>query len=292
MPTLVAYWLVVAIWSTTPLAIKWGAVDTGFSFAAASRMALAVCCAGLLLRVFRIQFPVHKTAILSYLCAGFGLFGAMYCVYWAAQTIESGLMSVVFGLSPFVTSVLTYFVLGGPAFSVSRVTGMLLGVGGLALVFLSDGLSVSSAMLAGVLALLFGVLVHAGSLVGLKRLADQSHPLATTTGALMVATPLFLLAWIFEGAPVPSVFSAKGLWSIVYLGTFGSVLGFALYYLILRKMEPASVAMITVVTPILALFIGKWFNNEQLPAMVWGGAVMISLGLAVHQIGTLKSRGA
>ena len=292
MPTIVAYWLVVLIWSTTPLAIKWGAMDTGFSFAAGSRMLIAVVSSVVVLRLFSIKFPVHKRAIQSYLCAGLGLFGAMYCVYWAALTVDSGLMSVVFGLSPFVTSVLAIFLLKSTGFSCARLIGTVLGVSGLSLVFLSDGFSLDSDMLVGLLALLLGVLVHAGSLVGLKRLSDQSHPLATTAGALTVATPLFILAWALQGAPFPDAMSARAVGSIVYLGTFGSVLGFALYYLILRKMEPSSVAMITVVTPLIALCIGQWLNDEHMPGMVWIGALTISAGLGLHQWGGTKNRRA
>jgi drug/metabolite transporter (DMT)-like permease len=137
---------------------------------------------------------------------------------------------------------------------------------------------------------LLGVFFYADSLVGLKRIADQSHPLATTAGALVVASPLFLIAWFLKGALLPQDWSGRGLGSIFYLGIFGSVLGFALYYLVFRKMESASVVMITVVTPILALFTGKTFNEEKLPALVWGGALMICVGLAIHQISTTRAR--
>jgi drug/metabolite transporter (DMT)-like permease len=71
--------------------------------------------------------------------------------------------------------------------------------------------------------------------------------------------------------------------AIVYLGVFGSVLGFALYYYIIKHMEAGKVALITLVTPVLALLLGSWLNGESVPLRVWLGAGCITLGLALHQ---------
>lgn len=289
MPVSLAYLLVVLIWATAPLAIQWSAVETGFSFAAASRMLLAMVFALGLLRLLGIGMPLHRRALLSYLCAGLGLFAAMYLVYWAALRVESGLMSVIFGLSPLVASLLAWLWLPASPLSLWRLAGMLLGVLGLAAVFLGDGLILRPGMALGVAALLVAVLAHTASLVGLKRLDDDSHPLATTAGALSVAAPLFVLAWLGEGAPWPAAISWRGGLSIIYMGLFGSVLGFALYYLIVRRLAAASVAMVTVITPVLALLVGRVFNGEVLPALVWVGAGLISTGLLLHQLGPALS---
>src|SRR5690554_358955 len=106
MPVPLAYLGVVLIWATTPLAIQWGTLGSSFSFAAMLRMLMALVCALLVLAIWRIPLALHARALRSYLCAGLGLFLAMSCVYWASTRIESGLMSVIFGLSPLMTSAL------------------------------------------------------------------------------------------------------------------------------------------------------------------------------------------
>ncbi|WP_218573677.1 DMT family transporter [Pseudomonas sp. OIL-1] len=279
----VAYGVVVVIWATTPLAIQWGAVDSGFSLAAMLRMVLALGCASLVLALWRIPLALHRRALSSYACAGLGLFLAMFCVYWASTRIESGLMSVIFGTSPLVTSLLAAWWLQERAFTPLRLAGMLMGLAGLALIFLDGTLVMQPGFAAGVMALLLGVLCNSASLVGLKVINDDSHPLATTTGALLVAAPLFTLAWWLDGALWPDSFSLRSSLSIVYLGVLGSVLGFALYYFIVRNMESASVALILVITPVLALVVGRVFNAEELPPEVWWGAILIGLGLLLHQ---------
>ncbi|MCO6056905.1 DMT family transporter [Pseudomonas sp. MOB-449] len=282
-----AYGLVVLIWATTPLAIQWGALDTGFTFAAATRMAIGLAFALLLSSLLGLRLPLHRRALQSYLCAGGGLFGAMLGVYWAAQRVDSGLMSVIFGLSPLVTSLLAAFWLGEALLSPLRLAGMLLGLAGLGIIFLDHGQpQLGDGAPAGLGVLLLAVLINAASLVGLKRLGNQGPPLATTVGSLLVATPLFLLAWWLDGAALPAQLSWRGGLSILYLGLFGSVLGFALYYYILHRLDPTRVALILVITPLLSLLVGQAFNSERLPSQVWLGAVVIALGLLLDRRGS------
>jgi drug/metabolite transporter (DMT)-like permease len=166
------------------------------------------------------------------------------------------------------------------------VIGMLLGLAGLALIFADLRLTTAGGGLAAILVLLCAVLSHAASLVGLKWIADDSSPLATVTGALLVAAPLFLLSWWLTGGSLPPTLSLRGGLSILYLGVFGSVLGFALYYYIVRHLSSARVSLILVITPVLALLIGRLFNDEQLPSQVWLGAAVICCGLLLHQRGS------
>lgn len=282
-PVALPYLGVVFIWATTPLAIQWGTQESSFSFAVMVRMVLALACAFTVLALWRIPLALHSRALRSYLCAGLGIFLAMSCVYWASIRIESGLMSVIFGLSPLVTSALAAWWLGENNFSLLRLLGMSSGVAGLGVIFLNQGLIFQTGFTAGVMALLIGVVCNSASLVGLKVIADDSHPMATTTGALLVAVPLFFLSWWLGDGAWPAQLSLRASLSIAYLGVFGSVLGFTMYYYIIRHMSPASVALILVITPVLALMVGKIFNAEQLPPGVWFGAFLIGLGLLLHQ---------
>jgi drug/metabolite transporter (DMT)-like permease len=86
MSLLTAYLTVILIWSTTPLAIKWSTQGTGFAFA--------------IMTLWRVGMPMHRRARMSYLVGGLGVFGAMTLTYWGSQYIHSGLISVLFGLSP------------------------------------------------------------------------------------------------------------------------------------------------------------------------------------------------
>ena len=147
----ISYLSVILIWSTTPLAIQWSGHDVGFQFGVAARMAIGLIALLVLLHLMKIELPWHKKARRIYLISGSTLYVAMSFVYWAAQHIPSGWISVVFGLSPIITSVLASLILKDSHLSGTRLAGMLTGVFGLIVVFI-EGMSISVAALLGITA--------------------------------------------------------------------------------------------------------------------------------------------
>jgi len=278
-----AYLGIILIWSTTPLAIQWSAQGTGFALAVFARMSIGVALAAVLLVVWRIGFPLHARARRSYLVGGLGLFGAMSLTYWGARHVHSGLVSVLFGLSPLLTGVFAALWLGERALTPLRLAGMLLGTAGLATIFAQGEGAGGSQASAGLAALLLAVAIYSASLVWIKRIGDDSPPLATTAGTLAVSLPLFALVWWCADGSVPTAVLPRAGAAIVYLGVFGSVLGFALYYYVIRHTTAGSVALITLVTPVLALLLGHALNGEEIAARVWLGAALITGGLVLHQ---------
>ena len=278
-----AYLTVILIWSTTPLAIKWSAQGTGFAFAVAARMLIGLAVAVVILAFWRVGLPMHRRARLSYLAGGLGLFGAMILTYWGAQYIHAGLVSVLFGLSPLVTGLMALVWLEEEALGPAKLAGMLLGVAGLAVIFGDSHEMAGDHTVAGVAALLAAVAIYSASLVWIKRIGDDSPPLATTAGTLAVSLPLFGLAWWLSDGHLPAQVPARAGAAIVYLGVFGSVLGFALYYYVIKHMETGKVALITLVTPVIALLLGSLLNGEVVSVRVWLGAALIGLGLSLHQ---------
>ena len=57
-----AFIVVVLIWSTTPLAVKWSGEGPGFIFGAFSRMAFAVVLCLVIINAMRAKRPWHREA--------------------------------------------------------------------------------------------------------------------------------------------------------------------------------------------------------------------------------------
>lgn len=277
-----AFVIVILIWSTTPLAIKWSAEGAGFSYAVLARMALGLLICVALLALLRIRPPLHKRALHSYVASGSSMAGTMILAYWSSQYVSSGMISLLFGLSPLITSLGAALWLKEEALTLNKMAGMLLGLVGLVLVF-RGGLAVGAAW--GLLALFVAVVMQALGLVWIKKIGDDSPPLATTCGSLLVAFPLFLLAWwVFDGH-VPQDIAPRALGGIVYLGSVGSVLGFLLYYYLIKHMNTGRIALINLITPVLSMLLGHTLNHEAILPQVWLGASFILLGLALHRWG-------
>ncbi len=279
-----AYIGVILIWSTTPLAIQWSNDEVGFLFGITSRMILGVVAGLLVALLFSIRLPWHADARRTYFAAGLGLFFAMTSVYWSSQFIPSGWISVLFGLAPIVTGLMASLLLAEQALTISRLFGMLLGLAGLAIMLLgSQALGPDSAY--GIAGMVFSVLAYSASAVAVKRIGADIPALATTIGGLIVTVPLLVGLYLVSGQPLPSSAPPRAMMSIIYLGLIGSVLGFAMYYYVLRHVEATRVALITLVTPVLALILGHNLNDEPIQTEVITGTAAILSGLLLFEYG-------
>ncbi len=283
-----AYLSIILIWSTTPLAIQWSSTGDGFLFPVMLRMVIGLAICVLMLPILKVKMPWHRDARNTYLAAGLGIFGTMLCVYWGARYISSGLIALLFGLTPIFTSIAAAFWLQERNFSAGKIIGTALGLIGLVAIF-GSGLLLGEHAIAGILVVLLAVMLQSVSLVWVKRIGASIPAMAVTSGALMLVAPLLLLCWgIFDGHLPPSVSSRAG-WSIVYLGIFGSVLGFNFYFYVIKRMEAGQIALITLITPVSALLLGQYLNGEKIQSGVWLGAACVLIGLLSHQWQVLSS---
>ena len=117
-------------------------------------------------------------------------------------------------------------------------------------------------------------------------------PLSITAGSLLVATPLYI-ANVFISSGFPEAIPMRSLYSIIYLAVVGSAIGFPLYFYLLTQISATKLALIALITPVTALLLGAWLNDEQVNTQVWLGTALILGGLAMYQFGhriSLKNR--
>ncbi len=283
-----AYFSIILIWSTTPLAIQWSNSGEGFLFPVMARMVIGLILCLALLAVMRVRMPWHAAARKTYLAAGSGILGTMLCVYWGAQYISSGMIALLFALSPLFTSLAAKWWLGNEHITATKLVGILLGLLGLAAIF-SSGLTLGAHAANGIAVVLIAVILQSFSLVWVKRIGASIPAMAVTSGALMLVAPALLLLWkIFDGS-MPHALNVRALWSIVYLGIFGSVLAFSFYFYVIKRMQAGQIALITLITPVSALWLGHVLNQEVIQQGLWAGTACVLLGLLMHQWETLRN---
>jgi drug/metabolite transporter (DMT)-like permease len=280
------YLSVVLIWSTTPLFIKLSVDSLDYIQASALRMWLSLALCFLMMRLLSVPFRLTREAIYRYFVGATAVSGAMLCVYWSAQTLPSGLVAVVWGLSPLVVSLYSMLLIPQTRLSVLQILCMLLAVFGLYYIF-AQGVAIGAHLVMALLVLLLGVNFHSVSSVLLQRVRifkpeNNMHPLEQTTGALLLSAPVYGLMWLMLSGPLPDEISDTSIMAILYLATLGSVAGFIGYYYLLNKMSASSVALITIITPVLALMLGAYVAHEALHERTWIGAGFILLALTLY----------
>lgn len=276
------YLMVVLIWASTPLGIKLSSDSLSFVASVASRVGLALCLAVLILLVLGKPLVRERSDWKVYFSAALGIFPALPLVYWAAQFIPSGLISVLFGLTPFMTGIMTMLVLKTNPFNPQRLFGLFMALLGLLVIFQSQ-IKLGPDAAYGVAAVLLSLSILSFSSVLLQRHASSIEPIRQATGALLVAFPGLLLCWLVMDGQLPGEISSTALSAIAYLAVFGSLLGYPAYFYLLKHLSASTVSLTTLITPGIALVLGTVIAGEKIQPVVVLGAVLILFSLLFYQ---------
>ena len=203
----------------------------------------------------------------------------------ALENASAGFVTLISTLIPLVTAVVAHFMLAEERLEIVTVGGLLLGLGGVAVLLLGGDSGIAEGgnpLLAGGFGLVSVVSVSFAAVYG-KRYAGQYSVLGVTGVQLVVGSlSLALLALAVEGVPAnPSI---AGRLSVVYVGLLGTFLPLALYYFLIRHVTVTYSTIIGYIVPFIAVFAGVVVLDEQLqPGIVIGGALVL-LGLVVTDL--------
>lgn len=277
-----AYVLVIAIWATTPLAIQWsGHLD--WFFGVAARILISAVIVIPLVFIFSKQsFSLKPQALKVYFAASLGMLGGMTPIYYAAQTMPSGWISIIFGLTPILIGLFSYLLMKNFTLTRNKIWGIFISFTGLLVIFSPHLNWHSSQMITGLLLALMGSSFHSLSTVLVKRFnhdIPNSHVVAGTVWISAVVYTLLHPEYLWQFPEMDT----KSLGAIIYLGSVGSVFGFILYYYILKRLDAVKLGLITLITPVAAVFLGYFLNGEPLDALIILGVLLVILGLIVYE---------
>ena len=284
-----AYLAVILIWSTTPLGIVWSSESVSPSLALLLRMVIALVLGLAIIKLANIRFPWHKQALKLYAYSGLGIAGGMFFTYLAARSIPSGIISLIFGLSPLLSGLFAQQLFDAKPFTAVKKVALIIAFVGLMIVCF-DNLTISPAAYFDLLYVFIAVTLFSLSGVLVKSVVIEIHPIASTVGTLTLTMPFFICAWlIFDGNFVVPDWQVKSILSIIYLGVFGSLLGFIAYY-VLQRLSASTVSLVTLITPIIAIFLGSQLNSEVVSQGLIFGTGLVLTGLFLYFFGHLALR--
>jgi drug/metabolite transporter (DMT)-like permease len=157
-----------------------------------------------------------------------------------------------------------------------------LGVSGLWVMF-GSAVQLGHDAALGITGVLASTFLHAVSSVWIKRIDGKIPALSQVTGGLLLSLPLYLLTWATFDGHWPAEIPPVSLASIIYLGVIATTVGFMLYYYLLIHQSATKVALITLVSPVMALLLGHTVNHEPLTIKVATGTLLILGALLMHE---------
>ncbi len=275
---------VALFWGGTFIAGHIVAKEIPHMIAAAGRFLVA--CVLLLVLAWRMEggLPrlnrqqIHATFGLG----ATGIFLYNICFFAALERMPAGRSALFVALNPVVTA-LAMALLFSERLGVKKWLGIAIAFVGAAIVITRGDLigaahDISSSVGSGELFMLTAVCAWAAyTILGRYALKGLS-PIAATTYASLWGLLLLSFGAVFQLPQLErSHLTLPVLASIVYLGVFGTVIGFVWYYEGVKKIGPARTAVFNNLVPVFGISFGALLLGEPiLASMVIGGLLVIA----------------
>lgn len=272
------YVLVVLIWGTTWIALKWQLGPVPIALSIAYRFGLAALLLFAWLAWRRQLAPPRGRALGWVLAQGLCLFCLNFvCFLKASQTVASGLVAVVFSSAALWNALLARLV-HGRAIAPQVLAGGALGLTGLVLLFWPE-ISGGHASLSGLAWALGGTLCFStGNLLSAALQAQGLRPVQTNAWGMAVGTALLLAYALAAGLPFAFDASPRYVGAWLYLAIPGSVIGFTAYLTLVGRLGPERAAYSTVLFPVVALNVSAWVEGYQWTAPALFGLALVMAG--------------
>jgi drug/metabolite transporter (DMT)-like permease len=277
-----AVWLVTAtIWGTSWSVIRIGLRDLPPLTFAAVRTALAgvvlLAIAGV---VASSRRPTPRN-VLFWALVGLPQLGIPYAlVFWAEQTISSGLTAMLFATFPAFTALTAHFMLHNEPLTGPKVLGTLLAVGAVALLASpAEGLGapslwhVAGVLVASVSAAVAAVLVR-------RHGRDTSTLWLTAIQVASAAVFLVVGALMLEGGADIRV-TARAVGSILYLAFVVTCGCYLSIFWLLKRLDTTFVSMSVAIETTFAVFWGAVLLDEPLRFSFLGGLALVVLSVVL-----------
>jgi drug/metabolite transporter (DMT)-like permease len=275
------YALICLIWGSTWLVIKIGLVGVPPFLGAGLRFALASAVLFALVFARGTSLALDRNGRVAVLSCGLLSFTLSYaCVYWAEQYISSGLAAILYCTMPLVTALLSRFWTRSESLSARKIGGIAVAMAGTAALFWPSE-SVARPQIVGMAVALVSVVASAANLVGVKKYGRDLDVFVMNALSMAMGAALLLCLSALTESHSAVAWSRSNLLAIVYLSLAGSVTAFLSYYSLVKVMDATRLSLITLIFPLVAVFLGWWFLHEAPPPSAWGGMAAVLLGVAV-----------
>jgi drug/metabolite transporter (DMT)-like permease len=201
----------------------------------------------------------------------------------AEQTIPSGLTSLLNSLVPIIVFIASV-IIGLQKASWKGFIGVILGFLGVAFIFrngISDLLDPNYKV--GIMFLGMAVCGWAVGTLYIKKNVHHSDNILLDLfyQFIFAAVVQWILAFTFSGDTIFKSWRLKSFFAVVYLGIFGSVLGFLCYHYALKKVTAVKASILSYFNTVIAITLGWLVLDEVITIDVVIATVLIITGVFI-----------
>jgi drug/metabolite transporter (DMT)-like permease len=284
-----AFLSIYLIWGSTYLAIRYAVATIPPLYTAGIRhltagLILLAWCARKRLRPTAAQLRASVVIGALFFLIGHGT------VHWAEQIVPSGLAALLIAIEPIFVFALSEAADRRWRMNARLLTGVVLGLAGVGLLFGKGVLTSAPGMATGSIAILVGAISWSAGIVYSRRSKLSGQPLLLSALSLVSGSILLLIAGTIAGEwqrLSPGAVSRTSWIALAYLILFGSVVAFTAYNWLMERYPPTLVATHTYINPIVAVLLGWILAGEPLTlnvglaaAMVIAAVMLVDRGMA------------
>ena len=277
-PLLALIW-VCFFWGTTWIGSKEGVKYVPAIQMCAIRQMLGGCIYLLYFLYKKHPWPKGKQWITIIILSALNFMLSNTLSTWGVKYISSGLGAIIAAIVPLWIVIITLF--EGDRLPKKAITGMLLGFGGVCIIFydhLKDFLN-ADFRLGIILSVIATISWAFGSLYTKKHAANFNPYFSIGLQMIISATALFGVSYTTGDIIHISSIPANGWWAILYLVIIGSVLTFIAYIYMLQQLATSQASIYAYTNPVVAVLLGALIFHEKLNIYIGIGGAVTILGI-------------
>jgi drug/metabolite transporter (DMT)-like permease len=290
---LIAFGCVYFFWGSTYVAIRFGVevlppfVLGAVRYTVSGLLMLVFCWArGISLRLSGREAWLQAT--IGVLMLTGGNVGLMY----AERTLASGLSALIIAVIPLYVALFEAVAPRGEGLRAKGWVGIAVGFVGL-VVLLAPGLRESfhgdqGQLVGGLFALGCALSWTAGTIMA-RRFKMPISPFASAGWQMLLAGLFNCVVMLMLNRHADSHWGTQAWSSVLYLVTFGSLVGYTAYIYLLEHVPVAKVATYAYINPIVAVALGALFLHERMVGIEYVGMAAILIAVWLVTSSKLKT---
>jgi len=278
---ILAFIAIYVIWGSTYLFNKIAVTELSPFFLASIRFLTAGFLILIIAKVLKKSLVITKKQLLNSLISGF-----LFLVYgngvfvWALKYVDSGFASLLASTQPLFVLLLLRLI-DQKQMQKKSIIGVLLGVFGMYLLVSQSEIAVSKESLLGIFMMFTCVLSWSYGSVFVSKADLPKNFFVSTSYQMIIAGILLCIAslgfdeeWI-----APTLWSSKVQGSMIFLVIFGGIFAFTSFNYLLKVVSPEKVSTSAYVNPVIAMFLGWYFLEEEFTTQSIVASIVLLTGV-------------
>ncbi|HAW48679.1 MAG TPA: EamA family transporter [Roseovarius sp.] len=247
------------------------------------RVALAALILMAILRLRGERLPRGRRIWVAFACMGLMNNALPFSlIVWGQQHIASGVASILNAATPLFTVLLAHVLTRDERMTGGKITGVLIGLAGVAVMIGVGALRDLSVHVAAQLMCLMAAVSYAlAGIFGRRFRGMGVSPMATATGQVIASSLILLPLALIVDRPwglAPPGIAAIG--ALIGVATLSTALAYTLYFRILATAGATNLLLVTFLVPASAILLGTLILGEVLLVRHMMGMALIGAGLA------------